>query len=144
MTNRYTKETLQALNNKLMTLDSGIWSTKTSFPGSNFTPPDNAPWLKVDYLFSKPVLIGAFSDAGTYREMGIYQVMVYVPKGNGMFEALDIVDKILGLFQRGSELTGSGPTVKIERSYRSSPMSEATWMKIPISVDFWWYVPYRS
>lgn len=140
---RYTKESLQAMNNHLNSMASGAYVSKTAFPGTNFIPPTDAMWLKVDYLFAKPVMIGAFVD-GHYREQGIYQIMVYGPKGQGAFSVIGLVDQIMDHFERGTELTGVGPTVKIERTYRSNPMEEAPWIKVPVSVEFWWYAPYRS
>lgn len=137
---RQTKEVLRALNDHLVGMAGGY---KIAFPGTEFTPPQNSIWLKADYLMAKPVMIGAFTQ-GMYREQGIYQVTVFGPKGRGALDIVEATDVVMDRFQRGTELTGIGPTVKIERCYRSSPMEESPWTKVPVSIEFWWYTPYRS
>jgi Bacteriophage related domain of unknown function len=67
---------------------------------------------------------------------GIYQVSVYVQKGDGTGASRPIVDSLLTAFARGVEKTISGQRTRIVKSWRSGAVDSDAWYLIPVSVRY--------
>lgn len=137
-------EILNALNARLLAFESGDWATYTKFEGGAFDPPSDHLWIKQDTVWQIPKLIGAFSDEGAYREQGLYQLTVVDKIGNGVMASANLASRLQSWFPRGSVLTYSGVSVKIELAYRTSSLEVAPWINTPVTIVFWSYAQYGS
>ena len=66
-------------------IDAGWASEPISWPNMPFTPPDNLPWLKVDYLWGDSFI--ATKD-GLNTTVGVVQLTIFSPRdaGDGPWE----------------------------------------------------------
>lgn len=135
------KEICLALQKKLVEFNDYDFSGKISFENTDFDPQGLSQWLQEFFLFSDPRKIGAFTQ-GSYLVRGIYQVNVCGKRGDGTVELNAIAGSLARHFSRGVQLTEGAHTVKIEGSYRGSATADATWYKVPVSVEFWCYTSY--
>lgn len=147
MANARSKEALIALNKRLATYTTH----KIFLKGDTAKPPVDTPWIRQDAIFSRPVSLGAFasedagegSAGGTYRCAIIYQATVFVPSGKmAEVEASGIVDTIADLFPRGLRLTEGSVSVKVEETYRGTAQPDDVWLRLPVTVEAWYYAPY--
>lgn len=136
---RKTSEALRNLNDFLNAF-TGVAAGRIFLEGEVNENPAGVPWLHQKTIWAKPRQIGQFV-AGTYREQGLYQVLVYSPQTSGFLAGTDIADALLVYFARGVQLTGNGVTVNIEQSYKSTALAKPDWSIIPVSAEFWYYVP---
>ena len=74
---------------------------------------------------------------GDYEDFtGIYQISVYVQKGDGTGASRPIVDSLLTAFARGVEKTISGQRTRVVKSWRSGAVDNDAWYLIPVSVRY--------
>lgn len=139
---RIYKNIIQAMNDHLIAFSAGAFSTKISWEGQTFSPPAKATWLEQVTLFTTPSLLGLFSDAGTYREQGIYQITVNTGL-DGAITATDVADALCEYFPRGSSYSSGGTVVRVEKSWKSSGKVVSPHYKVPVSVEFWAYAQYN-
>lgn len=76
----------------------------------------------------------ADSDVQDYT--GIYQVNVYVQKGDGTGSSRPLVDGLLNVFAKGTTVEVDGQKTRIETSWRSSAVDNEAWYVIPVSVRY--------
>jgi len=133
---------LRALNDRLLTFDSGSYVSLTEFENSDFVKPDSGVWLRQRIFWRKPRILGSFY--GNYREQGIYQIEIMQLAGDGSVESADVSGELVQWYGRGSTLTTSNIPVKIEQSYRMTSVRDGSWLSTPIAVEFWAYTSIGS
>ncbi len=69
----------------------------------------------------------------TDRETGVFQVSIFIPKGQGELEAAKVAQKLLDGFPRNLQLTG----VRFDRSGSiGPPLFEGKWQMTPVSFTY--------
>lgn len=84
---------------------------------AKFTPTVGTPYLR-EQDYSGMTQAPTLAADGFQRKDGLYRVGVFVPKGNGKFNALAYCDLIIAGFARGTVLAHAGQKVRIEKSDR--------------------------
>lgn len=144
---RETASALRALNDYLTAFTSvsfGAMSDKISFESDIFKPPTNTIWLEAFFILQDPQMLGAFVDAGNYREQGIYQINVCRVMNQGAVEQVAVGDELTSYFERGTILDSAGVAVNIIKSCVSSGFKDGQWYKVPVSVYFYFYSSYTE
>lgn len=119
-----------ALNNQLSTLD-----IPTAWENKEFSPEEGILWIRPTFMpgQSRPAAIG---ENVSERIPGIYQIDVFSPANEGVYDGGQQVDEIMTLFRRGTALSYDSVTVKITRVWRMAAKSEPDWYKIPVIVEW--------
>lgn len=117
-----------ALNVKLDSL-----GLNTAWENKDFTPPEGDLWIRETYLPAEK-RAAAIGTSSQNRHRGIYQVDVFRPSGEGSGEAEETVTAIENLFKRGTVISYSGITVKIESASRTSGREDKPWYMIPVFI----------
>jgi hypothetical protein len=76
------------------------------------------------------------ADIAADSYVGIYQVNVYVEKGDGTGSSRPLVDGLLKAFLKGTTVTVDGQITRIETSWRSNAIDNEAWYVIPVSVRY--------
>lgn len=76
------------------------------------------------------------ADGDSQDYMGIYQVNVYVRKGDGTAASRPLVDGLLTAFDKGTELEVAGQKIRIEISWRSNAVDNEAWYVVPVSIRY--------
>lgn len=101
-------------------------------------PEDGSSHLQTALLIAEPAT-GSIGLDGFDRMQGLYQVSVYVHRGNGSGAALGIADTILQSFLRGTRLTYGGFTLTVERSWPGPAFLSGDFFVVPVSVSWFGY-----
>jgi len=118
-----------ALDNHLYQLGENVQWPNVSFdPGGNY-------WMRPTLLPAEPSMAALGEDADN-RNIGIYQVDIFWPQGTGEGPPSSKAEEVMQQFKRGTVITLSGTTVRIERAYRESGRWEESWYQIPVIIDY--------
>ena len=105
-----------------------------AWENAKFTP-SNGLYLRENTLFAGDIPIGlGFND--TIQKVGIYQVTVCATLNGGKFPALDMADKILTHFARGTKLTKDSTITLITIGTIAPAMIDGNWYNVPVSVNW--------
>lgn len=133
----------QLLNDRLMVFEDGDWAVRTQLENdTEFERPQTGPWITQDLQMIPPRNIGAFVAGGEYRLQGNYELTVNVPLGEGLVEGRALADKLVKHFFRGLILNEGSKNVKVERSFQSGKVTGASYVSLPVTIEFWSYSPY--
>lgn len=120
---------------KLATLTIGSPALPVAWPETPFTPPANGKYLSVSWIPNKPGQHPISS--GSVEVMGILQITVVWPKGQGIVAPMKIAAEIANKLPRETVLTGDGVKAKIIRApYPSGPFSDETKVSIPVTISW--------
>jgi len=103
---------------------------KTQWPNVDFTPPDNAVWMRLAILFAN-TRQRTLGDPSTDRAEGVMIVSIFSPAGQGDKEATVLADKVGKVFRKAT-LDGVRFRVPTERA---APRSE-NWDQINVECPF--------
>lgn len=117
-----------ALNVRLDTL-----GLQTAWENKSFLPPEATLWIRETYLPAER-RAAAMGTTSQNRHRGIYQVDVFRPAGEGSGEAEETATLIENLFKRGTVISYSGITVKIESASRTTGRKSEPWYMIPVFI----------
>lgn len=119
-----------ALNAQLDTL-----GLITSWENKRFDPGKGVLWIRPTFIpgKSKAAAIGMNAQD---RIIGIYQIDVFAPADEGVYDGGQQVDAIQTAFKKGTALVYSGVTVKINRVWRSTGRPGTDWYQIPVIVEW--------
>lgn len=105
-------------------------------------------WQNVEYsptkdqLFLRPTLLpgsseaATISTAGTDEYIGVYQVDVFAPAGDGKAFALQMADTIADQFKPVTELTYNGVTVRCMAVNITQAAREEGWHQMSVDVRY--------
>lgn len=100
-------------------------------------------------LFLRPTLLPAdtagatLSDTGTDEHIGVYQVDVFAPLGEGKAEAVAMADSIAEQFKPVTELTYNSRLVRCVAVSRGVGSRDDSWYQIPVTVSYLSYTTKR-
>lgn len=105
------------------------------FPAPGQIKPDT--YLKVSFLPNRTETLSV--GKGRQMHQGILQVSVYWKVGIGYVKPLDVADRIIVHFAKGTRLVSNGVKVKVDRKpWVSGPLEEPDRVQFPVTI------PYRS
>jgi len=92
----------------------------TAWENANFDPVIGTPYQRVNMLYAEPndLTMGATRR----REIGIFQITLCYPEGNGSVSAHDRFDLVVTHFKRGTVLSFSGANVLITKTPRKTTL----------------------
>jgi hypothetical protein len=68
---------------------------------------------------------------------GIIQISVYCKDGVGAITATDIADTVIGLFPRGTIMTNSGLSIRVDATgYAGQAITGEGWYQVPVSIPY--------
>lgn len=123
-----------ALDAKLATFATAQ-SLSVAWQNIEFDPVAGSPWVRPSMLPGEPYQ-AALGESGENRCVGVYQVSVFYPAGNGSGTARAMVDTLITAFKRGTRLTYGGYTVEIKKAYPNPPLQEMQWYHIPVTIQW--------
>lgn len=88
------------------------------------------------FLLPAETSINGVGDNDPSDFTGIYQVNVYVQKGDGTIDSRPLVDGLLSAFKKGTTSQVGAQRVRIVNSWRSSAIDNQAWYTIPVSVRY--------
>ena len=97
---------------------------QVAHPDKDFTPPE-AGYLKVTHL-PNVTTQEELGDAGRNRHMGLFQVSVMWPEGQGGVVPTDIAGEVIAHFKRGTVITQDGVTIHVDKPPYLSPRLKDT------------------
>ena len=125
-----------ALLTRVSTLSTGSPTLPVAYPedAGGFTPPTDGKYLDVAVFSNRP----RFEGLNTGRvDQGILQVAVVWPKAKGLIQASQVADLIIAHFASGTVMRSGSANVKVSgQPYAASPISEATELRIPVSIPW--------
>lgn len=75
--------------------------------------------------------------AGHQQHMGLMMVSVWWKAGAGLTKPLDVADRIIKHFAKGTVLEGQGLKVKIGRKpWAAPPLQDAAYIQVPVSIEY--------
>lgn len=135
-------DVLNALNERLLSYDSGSWNDRIELMNSDdFQPPDQGLYVKQLIRTNDPIMLGSGPE-GHYRIRGNYILNIMVPKGHGVIPAYKLADGISNHFRRGITLTKNSSKVTIEKSYVGFEAEDASYTVVGVTVHFYTYELY--
>lgn len=108
---------------------------KTQYENNNPETVENGMFVALRFLPSIPDYPELGNDAQSF-ERGFFTTTIYTVEGSGWKTVSDLANKIVTLFKRNTVLTYSGATVKIKKSYMSSPSSEDGAYQVPVLIEY--------
>ena len=106
-----------------------------AFPPAGQEKPES--YLQVSFLPNGTETLSVGN--GRQMHQGILQVSVYWKAGVGLIKPLDVADRIIGHFAKGTRLVSNDVTVKVDRKpWVSGPLQEPDRVQFPVTI------PYRS
>lgn len=108
----------------------------------NAPMPTAKPYLEARFLpaeTNQPTI----GPDGIRQYVGLFHVNVVTEAGIGSGAAASMADSLITAFYRGLQITaGEGPSVTIEKSWRSQAMEGEDRYVIPVSIRYWSYQTY--
>lgn len=99
----------------------------------NFTPPSTG-YVRATYHPNTVQQI-TLGDLGINRFIGLFQVDVFWPQGQGIIQPSQRVAAISAHFKRGTDIAGTGVTVRIIQPPQARPALEsAPYVQIPVMI----------
>lgn len=92
-------------------LSQGLTGVSIAYEGVSFTPPNNATYLRTQFLIAQPddPTIGDLY----YRERITFQVFVVGLSNKGTASALQTAEQVRALFKKGTTLNESGTNIYV-------------------------------
>ena len=106
-----------------------------AWQNTHFEPTPGSPWLEPFILPGEPSQ-AALGETGENRCVGIYQVKVKYPAGEGSGDARVMADTLITAFKRGTKLTYGVYNIEIKKAYQSPAIQKADWYYIPVTIQW--------
>ncbi len=118
-------------------LEAAALGYSIAYPGLDFTPPDGAHWLEVNYLPNEGIQDG-LSNSATTIEQGIFQVNAMGRKGagagRGVISTQSVAEELQAAFPRGTLISG---LVRVSRTpYQMSPIQQDDKIVVPVTIPY--------
>ena len=130
-------EPLKALKTRLTAASPGaaVSASSIAWPNVSFTPTAGVRWYRATMIPGIPTAPELMT-TGANRHIGIFQIDIFEPVGNGDGPAIEEGERIAACFKRGTALTESGVVVTIEKAYLSTPIEEESWYHVPVQIRY--------
>lgn len=75
-------------------------------------------------------------ESGEDETVGVYQIDIFSPQGEGKKEGIDMSDAIANRFKRGTVMTYNGVNVTVRSVSRGASINSDGWFQIPITIVY--------
>lgn len=135
-------EIRKALESRLNTYATGRSpAIDVAWPNSGYTPTTGTEYLRPTLLPGRSRAATAGSSGQQFHQ-GIFQVDIFWPANEGSGGALSEADAIIDHFKRGTNLSASGFTVRIDDDVYVLPANvEPDWYQVPVNIGFYAIAP---
>jgi len=132
-----TTEIRAALISRLIAVSPGaaISSSSIAWENKSFTPVAGTRWYRATFLPGMAQAAAVGVDAQN-RHYGLMQVDVCEPKNLGDALAGTEAERIATCYKRGTVLTYSGVSVRVERAYRGAAIPNEDWFMVPVLIEY--------
>ena len=113
---------------------AAVPSASLSVPNYAFTP-GSTRWYRATFLPGESVAAAVGVDAQN-RHVGIFQVDIFDPKGQGDGLSRQEAERIVSCFKRGTILHCTGGSFIIEKAYRAAGTEEGDWYQTPVIIQW--------
>ena len=111
-----------------------------SYPGRNFTPNTEKPYLRVQVFKGDPDQPRIRFGNEPIRR-GFLQISVDWPEGQGIIEAIELAGCVRDHFARGTKIEQDGVSVQIIEEPRvAGEIQEPAWVQVPVTIP-WVHFP---
>lgn len=100
-----------------------------------FTPPSGKPWARITNLPAQPDQ-ATLGDGGQDLHVGILQVDLLYPQGEGRGAALAMADRIATHFKAGDSWRHEDQAVRVTSCGRGTGINEGGWYRISVSINW--------
>lgn len=123
--------TVDRLRAFLGILDGAGLGVPIAWPGVEFVPPDNSPWIEARMFPNEPN--DPFWDApACVQAVGFFQVIVAVRPGNGVIDAYDLAQQVQNLFTKATPVAD----VIVSKTWQSPDVEEDNRISIPVTIRY--------
>jgi hypothetical protein len=129
-------------------IESGLLkrlATVSGIPTIAYENQNHQPTLETPYV--QPTLLPLPTEYGISKlnkHVGIFQVSLFYPAGDGTGDAGDVADAIINHFKSGTVLTEGSINIRIRGASRESAFfdesDQPVWYILPVSVDYFAYI----
>ncbi len=106
----------------------------------DFDPPEGGVYWRSFLLPGDPSAVGLGTAAENFH-VGVYQVDVVAPAGSGWGVASESAAKVISLFKRGTDMTGSNIHLRVTSAQPGPGLREGARFKIPVSIFYRAVIP---
>jgi len=105
------------------------------YPNIKYEPSNGTSFLAVDLLpgTTTPASIGT---GACTRHVGVYQIMINVPKYKSFSESKVLIDGLKNYFRMSTGITYNGITVRVTKFQVEQYMTDDAWFKQPVSIYY--------
>ena len=123
---------LTACLTQLQTLDYSPAPT-ILWPGLNQEPPQDGLWLEAGYFPNEPI-DRTWNNDSCAEQRGFFQVLVGYRPGDGEIAPSELVDAVLDLFPKGTDL--GGVVVTKQPTFSPAFADEGDKLFIPVTINY--------
>jgi len=105
------------------------------FENTKYTPDDSQPWAEEKFV-PNDSNITTLGLTGEMRDIGYFQVNVYVPINTGTFESDEYIDELSELFHHGLIIEDLSHEVRITKVTPTEGFSVDNWYVVPLTI-YW-------
>lgn len=109
---------------------------QVAWPDRDMDDPPAAGYLRVTFL-PNVTTQEELGDDGRNRHMGLFQVSVMWPEGQGSITPLDLAGDIIAHFKRGTVITQDGVQIHIDKPpYLSPRLKDTPYSQYPVTISY--------
>jgi len=114
-------------------VNNALSGESVAWPNTHFDPPSGL-YYRVNILSGETQSIGI---AEVNRKVGVIQIDVIAPAGEGEIKVMDKVDEIIQAFKRGSKLRDMGREIRIDQQpWAGAPNQSRDRYAVPVSIPY--------
>ncbi len=111
---------------------------EVAWPNTKFKPVKGASYLESQIFYGEPTQ-GVLGSNGVNKQVGVFQVLVWEPVGQGLGAVTRKADEIVTQFKRGTDLTKNSTRVTIKAAWAGGMIQMGDWVHIPVSITWFSY-----
>lgn len=113
-------------------------NTDVAWPNMEYVPVKGTGYLEPSF-FPGEATQGSLGTNGVNKQVGAFQVLVWMPVGTGLGVVTVKADEIVTAFKRGTELDKNSTKVIIKSASAGGMIQHGDWVHIPVTVLWYSY-----
>lgn len=105
------------------------------YTNTKYSPTKGTSYFNVDTIFTIPEQVEV-GTSGQNRCLGVYQVIVNTPSGNGKYAIMQLIEQLKEYFKRGTSISYGSFPVRITKFYLGPMFSETDWFRQIVNINF--------
>lgn len=126
------------LNDRLgqwLSTTTRVSATDIDYPNRDYSPTLGTSYIKVDIMPAQTSQASIGQDSRS-RNIGIYQLMIFVPKNRSMMDSVPIVNELKEYFKFGTGIILGDIKIKITRFQIEPYLEDDAWFVQPVSISY--------